>query len=238
MVALSHLVSLVQGTTEMILAVAIGNFVYSIFAGQPLIVLGATGPTVIFEQILYSFCKSHNIPFLEFRFWIGLWTALLIILLVALNSSAIMRLFTRFTQEIFSTLISFVFMYEALVSLWQIHLKRPYNGWVLLGTLQRDCSCYQFPNRESLTEKNLTNATNLGSYWNTTEVFCSADMLRQFSGRDCPGDLYRNHDVFLMSVILFFGTFLLCFYMRKFNDSRIFRTIVSHVSAEYRLYVQ
>lgn len=211
----------------MILAVGIGNLVFSIFAGQPLIILGATGPTVIFEQILFSFCSSQNVPFLEFRFWIGLWTAIFIIILVGLNSSAVMRLFTRFTEEIFSALISFVFMYEALASLWQIHLKYPYNGWVLLGTMQRDCFCYLFPTTENLVMNNLSNATMVGSYWSSVEVSCSSDMLRKFVGKDCPGNLFANHDVFLMSVILFFGTFLVCFYLKKFRDTRIFRTIVS-----------
>ena len=215
----------------MVLAVGLGNFVFSIFAGQPLIILGATGPTVIFEQILFSFCESQNIPFLEFRFWIGLWTAIFIIILVGLNSSVVMRLFTRFTEEIFSALISFVFMYEALVSLWNIHLKYPYNGWVLLGTIQRDCFCYSFPTAEDLVTANLTNATKVGSYWSDVhvEVSCESDVLRKFVGNDCPGNLLEHHDVFLMSVILFFGTFLVCFYLKKFRDSRIFRTIVSEV---------
>ena len=40
-------------------------------------------------------------------------------------------------------------------------------------------------------------------------------MFMKFVGTACPGNLFRNHDVFLMSVILFFETFLVCFYLKK-----------------------
>ena len=58
----------------MILAIGIGNLIFSIFSGQPLVILGATGPTIIFEQIIFNFCSTYDIPFLNFRFWIGMWT--------------------------------------------------------------------------------------------------------------------------------------------------------------------
>ena len=213
---------------------AIGNFIFSIFSGQPLIILGATGPTVIFEKIIFYICNlpDVNLPFLEFRFWIGLWTALFITVLVGLNSSAIMRLFTRFTGEIFSVLISLVFMYEAVLALVYIHQRFPYNKWLLRPTIRRQCDCYGFPDLESYEKTNLTNATRLGSYWDNPESFCSLSMLRKFVGTACPGNLFSNHDVFLMSVILFFGTFLVCFYLKKFRNSKFFRAIVSCVKLQ------
>ena len=213
---------------------AIGNFIFSIFSGQPLIILGATGPTVIFEKIIFYICNRPdvNLPFLEFRFWIGLWTALFITVLVGLNSSAIMRLFTRFTGEIFSVLISLVFMYEAILALVYIHQRFPYNKWLLRPTIRRQCDCYGFPDLESYEKTNLTNATRLGSYWDNPESSCSLSMLRKFVGTACPGNLFSNHDVFLMSVILFFGTFLVCFYLKKFRNSKFFRAIVSCVKLQ------
>ena len=36
-----------------------------------------------------------------------------------------------------------------------------------------------------------------------------------------------SHDVFLMSVILFFGTFLLCVYFKKIRKSKFFKSYVS-----------
>jgi hypothetical protein len=33
------------------------GIVYGIFSGQPLTILGSTGPVLVFENILYDFCK-------------------------------------------------------------------------------------------------------------------------------------------------------------------------------------
>lgn len=94
--------------------------------------------------------------------------------------------------------------------------------------MSRVCDCFQFPSVESLEALDFTNATNFGSYWEDPERNCSAGLLRHYVGEQCQGkSLVDNHDVFLMSVILFFGTFLLCYYIKSFNHSRFFRTFVS-----------
>jgi len=48
---------LCQGTMEMLLSGAICGTVYAIFSGQPLTIIGATGPLLIFESIIYQLCK-------------------------------------------------------------------------------------------------------------------------------------------------------------------------------------
>jgi len=210
----------------MIVAVSIGNFVFALFAGQPLVVLGGTGPTLIFEDIVYMFCVGNGIPYLNFRFWIGLWTALMMIVLVAANASVIMRLFTRFTEEIFSALISFIFIYEALRSLWLINVRHPYNKWILFPTVGRSCDCYQFASEAHFNNDSFENATNLGSYWDHPDLNCSRGLLRSYEGGDCPATPLEPN-VFFMSIILFFGTFLLSYYLKKFRHSRFFNSLVS-----------
>ena len=223
-----------QGALEMILAVSIGNVVFSIFAGQPLVVLGGTGPTLIFEDIVFSFCTTYGIPYLNFRFWIGMWTALLITVLVATNASAVMRLFTRFTEEIFSALISLIFIYEAFVAVWRIHVKYPYNEWLLFPTIRRECNCFEFQSRDALVSRNFSNARELGSFWDYPYFNCSEGLLREYVGSRCPDpellEDSRLNDIFLMSVILFFGTFMVSFYLKKFRHSRFFTTFVSSLA--------
>lgn len=220
----------VQGATEMILAVGIGNLIFSIFSGQPLVILGATGPTIIFEQIIFNFCSTYGVPFLNFRFWIGMWTTIFMIILVVFNTSAIMKLFTRFTEEIFTAVVAFVFIYEAFARLWTIHLEHPYNQWFVYPTRARVCDCFEFSSTKSLKKLDFTNATNLGSYWEDPKRNCSAALLRDYVGDHCGGrSIFQNHDVFLMSVILFFGTFLLCLYIKRFKYSRYFRTFVRNI---------
>lgn len=42
---------------ECILAAAINGILFALFAGQPLNILGSTGPMLVLEMILYNFCK-------------------------------------------------------------------------------------------------------------------------------------------------------------------------------------
>ncbi|CAC5412080.1 Anion exchange protein 3,Anion exchange protein 2,Band 3 anion transport protein,Electrogenic sodium bicarbonate cotransporter 4 [Mytilus coruscus] len=82
--------------------------------GQPLMLVGATGPVLVFEQSLYMFCKNNNIEFLTMRVWIGFWVMLISIVAVAAESSFLVRHISRFTEEIFAILISLIFIFEVI----------------------------------------------------------------------------------------------------------------------------
>lgn len=40
---------------------------YGFFSGQPLTVLGSTGPVLVFETIVYDFCSSFELDYMSFR---------------------------------------------------------------------------------------------------------------------------------------------------------------------------
>lgn len=105
------------GTVEMLVATAVGGIVFALGAGQPLTLLGGTGPVVIFTGLLYGACGRLGLPFLPTYAWVGLWTGALLLLLALTDASAAMRWFTRFTDEIFAALIAVIFVVEALTSL-------------------------------------------------------------------------------------------------------------------------
>ena len=42
---------------ETMLSGAICGLLYVIFSGQPLTIVGATGPLLVFESLLYHFCQ-------------------------------------------------------------------------------------------------------------------------------------------------------------------------------------
>ena len=65
--------------------------VFCLLAGQPLTVLGCTGPVLIFEKILVTYCESAEWDYLTTRLWIGLWSSLFCIIIVAVDGSAIVR---------------------------------------------------------------------------------------------------------------------------------------------------
>lgn len=105
------------GVTEMIVATAGCGVVYAIIAGQPLTILGGTGPLLVFTGILYEACHASGIPFLTAYAWIGILSGLLVIGLGLTGASRFVRLFTRFTDETFAALISLIFVVQAVTSL-------------------------------------------------------------------------------------------------------------------------
>ncbi len=111
------------GAVEMIVATAICGIAYALFSGQPMIILGGTGPMLIFTAILYDFCIKYNVDFLPAYAWVGIWTAAILLILAATDASRLMRYFTRFTDEIFAALISVIFIYEAVSNLIKIFHK-------------------------------------------------------------------------------------------------------------------
>ena len=98
---------------ESLLTGAICGIMYGLFSGQPLTILGSTGPVLVFETILYDFCRRHDLHYLNIRLWIGLWMAFFLLVMVALDYSALVCYITRFTEENFATLISVIFIFKA-----------------------------------------------------------------------------------------------------------------------------
>ena len=107
------------GAPQMLLATAVCGCLYAMISGSPLIILGGIGPLLIFTIILYQLCTDMGYAdqFLGVYGWVGLWTALMTILLSVTNASNWMKYFTRFTDEIFSALMSLIFIYKAIEAL-------------------------------------------------------------------------------------------------------------------------
>jgi hypothetical protein len=102
------------GVVEMIMSSGYTGIVYSIFAGQPLAILGATGPILAYTNIFYSLTQGLGLEFLPCYFWCGIWFSLITIFMAVFDVCCLMRYVTKFTEEIFSGLISMIFIVEAI----------------------------------------------------------------------------------------------------------------------------
>ena len=102
------------GISEMLVVTAVGGVLFALFSGQPLTILGGTGPITIFTGILYTACLRWELPFLPVYAWVGIWAGLMLLVCAVTDASCLMRFFTRFTDEIFVVLISVIFVSEAL----------------------------------------------------------------------------------------------------------------------------
>lgn len=58
------------------------------------------------------------------RAWIGFWLILLVLLVVAFEGSFLVRFISRYTQEIFSFLISLIFIFETFSKLIKVGAHR------------------------------------------------------------------------------------------------------------------
>ena len=83
-------------------------------AGQPITIIGTTGPLLAFLKVLYSACVARGVPFLPVYAWTGLWSSLLLYLSAFFSTSNLVEYFTKFTDDIFSSLISVIFIFEAI----------------------------------------------------------------------------------------------------------------------------
>ncbi|VDO01931.1 unnamed protein product [Rodentolepis nana] len=141
------------GTMESILSGAVVGILYALFAGQPLTIMGSTGPVLVFESIIYRLCETSRWSYLSFRFWIGMWVALFLFIMVAFDLSALVRFITRFTEESFALLIALIFVFEALKKTYSISYKYPINlDWKPFHAPPVDCRCSK---PENYTEKEL-----------------------------------------------------------------------------------
>uniref|UniRef100_A0A1A7XY39 Anion exchange protein n=2 Tax=Iconisemion striatum TaxID=60296 RepID=A0A1A7XY39_9TELE len=117
------------GVSELIVATSLQGIVFSMLGAQPLLVIGFSGPLLVFEEAFFSFCKDNQIEYLTGRVWIGFWLVLIAIVTVAFEGSILVRFVSRFTQEIFSFLISLIFIYETFAKLVKIFKEHPLQNY-------------------------------------------------------------------------------------------------------------
>lgn len=113
------------GISETLLSASIVGVIFHSLAGQPLVIIGTTGPLLLFDEALNNFCKENDISFLTIRAYIGIWLSVISALVSAFEGSVYVRLLTRFTQEIFSVLITLIYIVETIMKLVSVYENHP-----------------------------------------------------------------------------------------------------------------
>ncbi|XP_073191076.1 anion exchange protein 2 isoform X4 [Lepidochelys kempii] len=108
------------GVSELIISTAVQGIVFCLLGAQPLLVIGFSGPLLVFEEAFFTFCTTNGLEYLVGRVWIGFWLILIVLVMVAVEGSILVRFVSRFTQEIFAFLISLIFIYETFSKLAKI----------------------------------------------------------------------------------------------------------------------
>ncbi|XP_056883163.1 sodium-driven chloride bicarbonate exchanger-like isoform X1 [Takifugu flavidus] len=225
---------------ESLFGASMTGIAYSLFAGQPLTILGSTGPVLVFEKILFKFCKEYGLSYLSLRACIGLWTAFFCLLLVATDASSLVCYITRFTEEAFASLICIIFIYEALEKLIHLGVHYPINKNNNLQKLtQYSCACVepQNPNNETIQFWEDRNVTPSQVNWTALEVAECEKLHGDFVGSACGPHGPYIPDVLFWCVVLFFSTVFMSAFLKEFKTSRYFPTKVRAIISDFAVFI-
>uniref|UniRef100_A0A8C5WXL9 Anion exchange protein n=1 Tax=Laticauda laticaudata TaxID=8630 RepID=A0A8C5WXL9_LATLA len=226
-----------QGVMESFLGTAIAGSAFCLLAGQPLIILSSTGPILIFEKLLYDFSKGNSIDYLEFRLWIGLHSAAQCLILVATDASFIIKYITRFTEEGFSTLISFIFIYDAMKKMIGAFKVYPINiDYNPDYVTMYKCECIAPDAGKSWLPKELSaklkDKKDKYNKWKEGKKECL-----RYGGSLVGTSCKFVPDLALMSFILFFGTYSMTLTLKKFKFSRYFPTKFRKLISDFSIFM-
>ncbi|XP_069043162.1 electroneutral sodium bicarbonate exchanger 1 isoform X3 [Lepisosteus oculatus] len=225
---------------ESLLGASMTGIAYSLFAGQPLTILGSTGPVLVFEKILFKFCKDYGLSYLSLRTCIGLWTAFLCLMLVATDASTLVCYITRFTEEAFAALICLIFIYESLEKLLHLGELYPINMHSDLDKLTLYyCKCTEPDNPSNQTLQYWSERNISASYvpWANLTVTECLKLQGEFVGTACGHHGPYTPDVLFWSAILFFSTFALSTFLKQFKTSRYFPTRVRSMISDFAVFL-
>ncbi|NXE96289.1 S4A4 protein, partial [Menura novaehollandiae] len=243
-----------QGVLESFLGTAVTGAIFCLLAGQPLTILSSTGPVLVFERLLFNFSKDNDFDYLEFRLWIGLWSAFQCLILVATDASFLVKYFTRFTEEGFSSLISFIFIYDAFKKMIKLADHYPINSQFKVDYITHySCACKPLdPGKRvfhylSNTLPFLSQHEQMRHSLMETYLFFLQDNTTidwaALTAKEClkyGGQLVGNNcdyvpDITLMSFILFFGTYTCSMALKKFKTSRYFPTTARKLISDFAI---
>ncbi|XP_071744284.1 electroneutral sodium bicarbonate exchanger 1 isoform X37 [Lepeophtheirus salmonis] len=204
---------------------------YGFFSGQPLTILGSTGPILVFETILYDFCKGVGWEYLSFRLCIGCWIGAILLILVATDASAFVCYITRFTEENFACLIAFIFIKKALDKVFHIGDHYPIH--------ESPCEC--IPGNK--TELDLfgiqafPNFTAIDKQIKPHQYPCNFTMEGLLvKGIQSVGCHYEPN-AYLMSIILFLGTFTISSKLKAFKTANFFPTNIRGLISDFAVII-
>ncbi|KAK3108694.1 hypothetical protein FSP39_013514 [Pinctada imbricata] len=245
-----------MGVMECIFAAAVTGILFALFGGQPLNILGSTGPMLVLETIIYNLCKDNDWDFMPARFWVGMWTVLFILLIVIFNLSALVKYITRFTEESFATLIAVIFIVEAFKKMMDIQKEAPVNFQPNVP-IPTNCTCIprdcDLTNLTSMVSTAASVASSTSGATNTTskifnytcqELSNMSISWATLGAEDCnhydgammgPGCNAPQYvaDVFFFSILLFLGTFALAITFIDLKRATIFPSVIRQRIADF-----
>ncbi|XP_064540056.1 anion exchange protein 3 isoform X6 [Drosophila montana] len=188
------------GISETLVACSFVGIVFHCLSCQPLVIIGTTGPLLLFDEALMVFCTENNFDFLSLRVYVGIWLIIIALCVSAFEGSVYVRLLTRFTQEIFSALITLIYIVETMMKLVSIYKLNP-----LLAD-------YNLPPPTLVEHETAANATN----FNMSVSLLNASTTLTPPTPKLP---INQPNTALFCTILTLATFVVAYYLKLFRNS-------------------
>lgn len=229
------------GISETLISASMVGAVFHLFSGQPLVIIGTTGPLLLFDEALYQFCIQNNYDFLIIRVYVGMWLVVIALAVSAFEGSVYVRLFTRFTQEIFSALITLIYIVETVMKLIYVYGRHPLlaeyvytNNTETPAKIDTSVAAALMVDAGNDTLLELDNNNSTEVYDNATEIVSDVILssnnttealanivfsnLTSLPSSDKIGPLNQPNTA-LFCTMLTLGTFALAYYLKIFRNS-------------------
>ncbi|KAM9908476.1 hypothetical protein OXX79_000324, partial [Metschnikowia pulcherrima] len=102
------------GVNEVLMSSALAGVVFGLFSGQPLCIVGVTGPISIFSYTVYDIMTPRGTPYFPFMCWIYLWSMVMHFAIALLNWVSFMKIVSNFSCEVFGFFICIVYCQKAV----------------------------------------------------------------------------------------------------------------------------
>eukprot|EP00927_Polykrikos_kofoidii_P074311 TRINITY_DN70299_c0_g1_i1.p1 TRINITY_DN70299_c0_g1~~TRINITY_DN70299_c0_g1_i1.p1 ORF type:complete len:604 (+),score=68.80 TRINITY_DN70299_c0_g1_i1:106-1917(+) len=114
-----------MGLIEVLISSSLCGVIFSVFAGQGMVIVGVTGPVCIFSATVYKLADSFNYPFLPWMGWIAIWACAMHLALALTGSCRFVSLVTRFACETFGSLIGTIYVWTAVADVIRYFEQEP-----------------------------------------------------------------------------------------------------------------
>lgn len=196
-----------------------------------------------------SFCRSNGLYYLSLRLWIGVWTAIILLILVAFDASAFVCYITRFTEENFATLISVIFIYKAIEKVGHLVYQGPItrDWWIFLFFTQVLQINTNMPMNTDLDREldytcycsyNTTRMMVRGPHESNKTVldYCVRTLKGHLEGEGCNTPVYVPN-VFLFAVICFIATYVISVTLKECKTAPFFPTKVRQFFSDFAVVI-
>eukprot|EP00980_Cylindrotheca_fusiformis_P007792 scaffold1669_cov129-Cylindrotheca_fusiformis.AAC.3 len=99
---------------EVLMSAGLISVVYALLAGQPLVLLGITGPVAILLGKSYRLAEQYDADYFSFFFWLCIWAAILHMLAAVFGVINFVWFITPFSTQIFEFFIASSFIYQSI----------------------------------------------------------------------------------------------------------------------------